>query len=66
MTLEILKTYTQVIIKSLNSEDLNTSIQMLINSSSDNAYPKMLVTATYIEADIKPAPIIVVKGKLVN
>lgn len=50
----------------LHNDDLNTSIQMLINSSSDNAQPKMFVTATYIEADIKPAPIVVVKGKLVN
>lgn len=53
-------------IKSLNKEDLNTSIQMLINSSSDKPKPKMFVTATYIEADIIPAPIIIANCKLVN
>ena len=53
-------------IKSLNVEDLNTSIEMLINSSSDKPKPKMFVTATYIEADIISAPIIVAKGQLVN
>lgn len=40
-------------IKPLCNDDLNTSIQMLINSSSDSTQSKMLVTATYIEADIK-------------
>lgn len=50
----------------LHNDDLNTSIQMLINSSSDNAQPKMFVTATYIEADIKANSIIVANGMLVN
>lgn len=47
-------------IKTLNKEYLKASIGMLINSSSNNSFPKQVVTANFND-DVTPSVIVVSK-----